>query len=560
VQTTAPYLQPDQPVTRRAPDVEDIINMIKGNKGWLAGPALAGLVIAVVVAFLWPNTYMSTAVVRVVPPQVPEKLVPSNVHMAMTHRIGAMTQTITSRATLTSIIETHGLYPSLRNSMPMEDIADRMRSAIRVGEVRSVPGRDNRRSSKGSGGGDMSAFQVTFSYENRFLAQKVAQDLANRFIAENSRTRTYQSAMTTQFLKEQWLSAKAEVNKYEQQLTAFRARNAGRLPEQFNSTLQKATAWENRINTLNNNITRNEQEKMVIQSEMRLQRDRIDAIMNTKPDPAKRVDPRAAAWDERIQKAEGELLRLLETYKPNHPDVLRQKGQIELLRKGKEEYLASSTQPAGSEPAAQLTPEQSREVRDLNAKLGSAEIKLKALDMQTAQHNKEIENANLRIKEVHAQMMAQPANDQEYTALMRDYDLAKVRYNDFNKKMEQSGLATDLEARQQGETLEMLDQATLPDAPAEPDRPMIIAIGLIAGLAIGGTLVSGKELKDKTIKTLKDVRAYTRLTILGSVPLLQNELVVGRRRRARWLAWSAACLVSLLVMGGAVYYYLATKV
>jgi hypothetical protein len=62
------------------------------------------------------------------------------------------------------------------------------------------------------------------------------------------------------------------------------------------------------------------------------------------------------------------------------------------------------------------------------------------------------------------------------------------------------------------------------------------------------------------LKNLKDVRAYTQLPILGSVPLLENALVIRRRKRLTWLAWSTACLVGIMIMTGSVFYYYATKV
>ena len=69
-----------------------------------------------------------------------------------------------------------------------------------------------------------------------------------------------------------------------------------------------------------------------------------------------------------------------------------------------------------------------------------------------------------------------------------------------------------------------------------------------------------REAKDASLKNLKDVRAYTRLTILGSVPLLENDLVVRRRKRLTWLAWSTACSVGIIIMTGSVFYYFTTRV
>ena len=65
-------------ISRRPPDVEDYIDILRRHRAWLIGPTFVGLVIAVVVAFLWTDTYVSQAVMRITPPAVPENLVPSN--------------------------------------------------------------------------------------------------------------------------------------------------------------------------------------------------------------------------------------------------------------------------------------------------------------------------------------------------------------------------------------------------------------------------------------------------------------------------------------------------
>ena len=541
-------------VPRRQLDVEDLIEIIRRNIGWIAGPALAGLVAAVVVAFLWPDTYVSTAVIRVVPPQIPERLVPTNVNVAMSARVNSMAQTILSRSTLRSVIETYGLYPRERAQMPMEDVVGRMRENIDIGRVETLGG-DSRR------GDSLTAFRISFRYENRFLAQKVTQDLAGRFITENQRQRALQSAMTTQFLREQWLAAKRNLDELEQKLTEFRIRHMGKLPDQWNANVQKLTALEARVTTLNGAIARLEQEKLVTNSEMQLLRDRIDGILNVRPEEPRAVaDPRLAAIDQRIREAELNLARLLEAYKPNHPDVVRYKAQTEVLRRERQEYLTAQAQPGAEVETRQLTPEQAREVRELNNRIATMQIQIQAKDMQIAEHQREIERVNAQIEEARRAMQVAPADEQEYISLLREVELAKRTYNDLNLKMQQSEIATDLENRKQGETLELLDQASLPETPSEPNRRRIVLSGLAVGLIVGGMLVFAREVKDTTLKTLKDVRAYTRLAVLGSVPLIENNLVVLRRRRIAWLSWSAACFVSLLIMAGAIYYYYATKV
>src|SRR5579872_178611 len=109
-------------VARRALDVEDYIDIVRRHKGWIFGPFLFCLVAAVVGVYLWPDTYVSQAVVKVTPQQVPESMVQSSIQQQMFDRINSMQQVILSRGTLTTIINNYGLYQRERTRMPIEDV------------------------------------------------------------------------------------------------------------------------------------------------------------------------------------------------------------------------------------------------------------------------------------------------------------------------------------------------------------------------------------------------------------------------------------------------------
>jgi uncharacterized protein involved in exopolysaccharide biosynthesis len=61
-------------VTRRAPDVEDYIDMMRRYRSWIIGPMFAGMVVSVVVAFMWDDTYRSSAMIKIAPQQISERL------------------------------------------------------------------------------------------------------------------------------------------------------------------------------------------------------------------------------------------------------------------------------------------------------------------------------------------------------------------------------------------------------------------------------------------------------------------------------------------------------
>src|SRR3954452_14352509 len=277
--------------SRRPLDVEDYIDIVRRHKAWILGPAFCSLVLAVVVAFLWPDTFVSQAVIRVVPPQVPESYVPTNVNMEMSQRINSMAQTILSRGNLTNIIQTFSLYPRDKQRKPMEDIVEAMKRDIRIGNVTSMTAQNR----------GVSAFSISFSYENRLVAQKVTADLGSRFLSENTRDRTTQSVLTTQFLKDQADSAKKDLEAIEDRLAKFRQTNAGRLPDQLQNNQILLGAAEARIANINANISRVSHDKMLLETELRTAKTALDSLK-----PAQEMQASALHKNEKLAQNEAQ--------------------------------------------------------------------------------------------------------------------------------------------------------------------------------------------------------------------------------------------------------------
>ncbi|MBK5294469.1 MAG: hypothetical protein JJE04_22660 [Acidobacteriia bacterium] len=549
---------------RRPLDVEDYLNILRRNKGWLLGPTLAGLVIAIIAAFLWPDTYLSIASIRVVPPQVPESFVQTNVTVQMADRVNAMQQTILSRNTLTNIIQTYDLYRKDRNRIPFEDIIEDMRKDIKISGLQRVAGATQM---------GTSAFQIGFSYENRYVAQKVTRDLMTRFIDENIRERSSQSQMTTQFMREQYGQAKTVLDEIEQRLTTFRMANIGRLPEQMGNNVQQMTGLETRVSALNANISRANQEKLMLESELRGLREKLASAKRLAvPDPVTGSVASANGEDEltrverEIVQLERVLERMLEQYKPTYPDV--QRIQARLLAAKKERDVAlnrrltvkeSAATPAAPAPPQRINPMMVREIVELETQVNRIQSSIRAKDLEVDRYIQDIGDADRKLKSVQQKIEVGPIGAHQLEQLTRDHELAKRKYDELQAKVSRSEVATDLENRKQGETLEVLDLPSLPESPTDPNRPLIIGIGAFIGIMLGAGLVIGRELKDTSLKTLKDVRSYTQFNVLGSVPLLENDLVVRRRRRLATLAWATALILSVFVSSGSIWYYYNTK-
>src|SRR5258707_15852902 len=92
-------------ISRRALDVEDYIDILRRHKGWIFGPFLLCVVASVVGVFLWPDSYLSEARIKITTQQVPESLVPAAFQQQMFDRIETMRANIITRSVLTTIIQ-----------------------------------------------------------------------------------------------------------------------------------------------------------------------------------------------------------------------------------------------------------------------------------------------------------------------------------------------------------------------------------------------------------------------------------------------------------------------
>ena len=540
--------------TRRPLDVEDYIDILRRHKGWIFGPIFAALVASVVTAFLWPNTYVSRATIRVVPPQVPESYVPANVSMDIQGRINSLAQTILNRATLTNIINTEGLYKKERDRLPLDDVIENMRH----NDIHVVP---LQQSLNAQAKQQYPAFEINFAYSTRFVAQKVVTDLVAKFLEENVRETSNVTQSTTQFLGQERDSAKQKLDKIEQRLSEFRSKNLGRLPEEQQSNYQQLTAFQSQMFNVNSSMSRVNQEKLMLENSLRTLKEQLATLKdpNVNDPVQQQKNEKLAAKDLEVSRYEEALAQVRERYKEGHPDVVHLMNMIAVAKKQREVIAKEEATKKPDTPAPrQVNPQFVREQRDLEAQIQKIESLIAVKDLEMEDHRKQAGQLQSTIKAYQVRIEGVPVGIKEYDELIREKELAKKEYEDLDRRVTSSALSTALVNRQQGERLEELDTPNLPVTPTEPKRYLIISVGTGLGLIIGLCLAGAREMKDTALKNLKDVRAYTQLPVLGSIPLLENDLVVRRRKRLAWLAWSTACLVGVVVMSSSVVYYFAT--
>jgi uncharacterized protein involved in exopolysaccharide biosynthesis len=529
----------------------------------------AGLVISVVVAYLWPDTYLSTAVMRITPQQVSQRLVPTEVTSQMGERLSQMEQEILSRGSLSSIITrpSLNLYPKDRQQRPIEDIVQDMRNKYIKIQMLEMPGEQTQDRKLAS------AFSISFQYIDRYKAQAVVAELVTKFTEQNATVLRNKAQLTTSFLDDELKTARDHLADMNAKITKFKLENSGRLPEQASANVTALNSFQMQVAQASESLSRAQATKLQLdtalnnlQSEVAYYSTRTEDVM-TLPGmgPTAVKNERIAELDRNLIKAKSDLAGLRKQYKDNYPLIGALQAQIDTLQAQKDEAVKEDEQqaqaPATTGPTQVRTPNPivQQRLQDLKNSIAATRTNLTSTEVEIEGRQRQIAELNKKIGEYQSRIDSSPLNEQQYAQLLGDYNLAKQEYDDKVKKSEESATSQDLEEHKAGETLEVLDPASLPEESFEPKRPAWIGIGTALGIMVGVVLAAAKEVKNTSLKNLKDVRAYTNLPVLSSIPLLENALLVRRKRRLFWLGWSSAFIVGSIAMSGALYYHFFGK-
>ena len=167
--------------------------------------------------------------------------------------------------------------------------------------------------------------------------------------------------------------------------------------------------------------------------------------------------------------------------------------------------------------------------------------------MQSLQRQKADMEANLKM--YRQRLEDAPKVEQQYLALMRDYQNATAKHQEIMNKILEARIAEGMEESQKAEKFTIIDPASFPEKPVAPKRGLIALAGLILGLGAGLGMVALTENLDRTIKSSDELAWLTGLPVLGQVARIVTPEDVAKKKWRRRLIWSitgASILVAII--------------
>jgi uncharacterized protein involved in exopolysaccharide biosynthesis len=547
--------------------LDDYLAILKRRRWQLAIPALVLALMAALLALLLPPVYRSSATILIEQQEIPPDLVRSTVMGYADQRIQIISQRVMTTASLSQIIERHGLYPELRAKRSMNEAVKALREAISIEMISAEL------EAKGKRAGPTIAFSLSYEGASPGLAQEVTNDLVSLFLSENIEQRRAAATETTEFLAAEAGKLNEEIASFEAQLADFKEAHSDNLPQFAEVNREWMNRTEERLRDNAQSIQTTGEQLIYLESELSQLSPymasspaaRLQELETQYPGIAARYSPThpdrvqiekeiaalrsvlgapdAASIELRLASLNVQLKTLKERYSDNHPDVVALKRGIA----DSQRELDQARRSLGSQRARSTRPPDNPAFVQLRARYETARLEMDKLKQTRAELEEDLKKFESRI-------MAAPRVEQEYSMLMRDYENARARYKEIKEKESQAALAKSLEADLKGERFTLIEPPILPEQPYKPNRPAILGLGLIASVAGGVGSVALREILDKGLHGARAVLANTGAPPLASIPYIAT--AADRRRRVlRVVGWLVAILGSLAGAALAMHFF-----
>jgi len=480
--------------------INDYIEIFTRRRKFFAITASGLTVAALLLAFLLPSVYRSTATILIESQDIPVELISSTVTSYATERLQIINQRTMTTANLLRIIKKYNLYPEKRKKTPTEEIIKKMTGDIKLKTINAevVDPRSGRPSTA------TIAFKLSYDSENPASAQKVANELTNLYLKENISERNRKASETSSFLSEEGDKLSENITELEKQLADFKRKNINNLPELTSLNLQMMETSERDSNEINRQLRSLKEQQIMLQAQLT----QINPYTNVTSSTGERI----LGSDDRLKYLQADYERISAIYSKDHPDLVKMRREIASLQKEvKTEETTTVVSLSGSKF---VTSADNPAYIQIRAQLDAVEKDLSALKLQHLTVKRKLRDYEVRI-------ISAPQVERQYKALSRDYENAVREYQEISDKQLEAVLSEELEKGSKGERFTLIDSPLYPEKPVKPNRKVIILLGVIFALAGGLGAIILSESIDPALRGMKSTMPILGISPLAAIPYIE---------------------------------------
>ncbi len=314
---------------------------------------------------------------------------------------------------------------------------------------------------------------VSFVSPSPELARQAANALAHTYIDFNIDRRLDASRQAKVVLEKQLGILRGKVEGSEAALNDYAQKNQMLIVDNKDDKQNILVQGLSEISGAMNTSTANRIKAEALEDELRRSGDDNPVVLN---------NPLIQGLKKDFNSLESEYYNLLRIYKPDFPKMQRIKSQMDAI-------------------ARRIARERKNIVRSVDAQYKTDLTREKYLGMEFERQKNGI--------------LDYQRKNTQYEILKRDVDANREIYNSLLQRLKEVSVS----ATKTTSSIQVLDDAELPETPYKPNKPMNILLGIVFGLAGGVGLAFFMEYFDNTFKNTHEIEKSTRLPALGMIPM-----------------------------------------
>jgi polysaccharide chain length determinant protein (PEP-CTERM system associated) len=518
----------------------ELARMVWRRKWLIVLPTAAVAVAVAYVVWRLPNVYESTTLLTVRPASITTSAVAQLSDSDLTLRINNITQEVTSRSTLQPLIERFDLYAVERSrGASMDTLVEQMRM------------RDLKIALNTSRNDITNGFYLSFRGQDPRSVQRVTEALAAKYVESQRNASRDETTLTKEFFTERVNEQKAKLDEIDRRRLAAMQSNLTSLPSQSQALVgqltglreeQKARITEiGRLNDQISNLSR-------MASDLgKVREQQVEEVV------AQMQDPKSTSAYAELVKRKAELesqkQELSLTFKPAAPEMKSVQKQIDEIGRQMKEMV--------EEHKNKVEETRKRLEGKLDPQVNAYRGEITRLQSEVKRQQALLDRAEAELISVGGRINSVPGTEVELEAIQREYQTEKGIYDQMVQQQQRAEIGADVAGRAQGESIAVIDPASLPQQPVAPKRPLLMLLGLVAGLACGLALTAAFEVpRLLTVQTSEDAEHYTGLPVLVTLPVLLTAREQ-RNLRLRRAALALAAVVATVISAPALAFVLS---
>ncbi|MEM9272896.1 MAG: polysaccharide biosynthesis tyrosine autokinase [Cyanobacteria bacterium P01_F01_bin.143] len=339
--------------------------------------------------------------------------------------------------------------------------------------------------------------QVLYKDPNPEFAADLVNNLMSVYVEEQIRGNQSSPMMAKKFINQQIPQLKARVDRAESALVKFRADNKIVDLQQEKQTLLEETAILNRQIAISDSNYRG----------VKAQTDALQGQIGLSLEQAIAADqlgstPLVNSIIDSMTVTENQLIQERRRFKAGHPNIVSLQEKKANLNRQLQNLMSQNIGEVVSPGLirnSQYNPSQLEKFIQLKIQ----ELSLGRQNLALAQAQ---QVASKRAKEI-------PGLDKKEQELLLELKIAEQNYRNLLDSLEQ----VELELEQETSNVEIVEPALVP-IEGTSSRMKLLALGVMGGLFLSNAAVLLLETRDRSLKTISEIRKKLPYTILGIIP------------------------------------------